>query len=500
MRTILLVGIVLGIAPLVAMDHPGGYIKVKLEPGSQEEASAVERASAEAKRTALVLADERQGADRAGGVALASDNSRGMFDASQNGSSWIDLDEEPYASMGNGSSNKRGRSEEYFDLDALADLGAVKKERMDGEGGSVVQEEGNQIKPLFAWHKPYGGTVEELKQLLAETIYPVDGRGWTMLHSVVMAGNMPCLTYLLERLKNSFKQAIELQDEKGLRALHVAAAYGQQDCLEALLRAGGICDAVDKVGATPLVWVLANDNVACAEDLIKAGANINWRGGPKQLTFMHDAAYNGAHNSVKLLLAKGLAVDVVDKDGVTPLAYALAKDKVTCAEELIKAGAHINWRGGPKQQTLLHAAAAKGAHNSVKLLLAKGLAVDAVDKDRLTTLCYALARDKVACAEELIKAGARLDWRGQKKQGTLLHDAAYNGALNSVKFLIAKGLDPDAKNSEGKTPAMLASEKGHKECAEELAKASQDRKKTALKGKAYSGAGSYGGGGSIPPY
>lgn len=128
------------------------------------------------------------------------------------------------------------------------------------------------------------------------------------------------------------------------------------------------------------------------------------------------------------------------------------------------------WRGAGRE-TLLHIIAGGGARVSVKFLLEKGLAVDALDKDCRTPLHYALWRNRVACAEELIKAGACVDVR-IRGEVTLLHVAAFSGALKSVKFLLAKGLDPDAKNFAGKTPAMLAIEKGHKECAEELNRAS----------------------------
>ncbi len=51
---------------------------------------------------------------------------------------------------------------------------------------------------------------------------------------------------------------------------------------------------------------------------------------------------------------------------------------------------------------------------------------------------------------------------------TDLMDAASWGQLDYVKFLVVNGADSSIKNKKGKTAAMLAREKGHKEIADYL--------------------------------
>lgn len=49
-------------------------------------------------------------------------------------------------------------------------------------------------------------------------------------------------------------------------------------------------------------------------------------------------------------------------------------------------------------------------------------------------------------------------------------EAAYEGHIETIKFLIEKGADINPKTEDGKTAADLANEKGHKHIAAWLKK------------------------------
>ncbi|HVK53843.1 MAG TPA: ankyrin repeat domain-containing protein [Burkholderiales bacterium] len=51
---------------------------------------------------------------------------------------------------------------------------------------------------------------------------------------------------------------------------------------------------------------------------------------------------------------------------------------------------------------------------------------------------------------------------------TPLHNAAHEGNLSSLKQLLDKGDDMNARNNAGKTPLDIADEEGHSEIALEL--------------------------------
>jgi ankyrin repeat protein len=51
-----------------------------------------------------------------------------------------------------------------------------------------------------------------------------------------------------------------------------------------------------------------------------------------------------------------------------------------------------------------------------------------------------------------------------------IHAAAQNGDRALVELLLKHGADPNLANDAGKTPAMVAREKGHNEIADSLEK------------------------------
>lgn len=54
-----------------------------------------------------------------------------------------------------------------------------------------------------------------------------------------------------------------------------------------------------------------------------------------------------------------------------------------------------------------------------------------------------------------MKAGANVNARGLDDD-TPLHDAATNGQIKLVKFLVERGADPSFKNRKGKCPCDVA--------------------------------------------
>lgn len=58
-------------------------------------------------------------------------------------------------------------------------------------------------------------------------------------------------------------------------ALHIAASYGRDDCVDVLINAGADLDAVDIGGSTPLHRASYFRNAQCIRLLIRAGARVN---------------------------------------------------------------------------------------------------------------------------------------------------------------------------------------------------------------------------------
>ena len=109
----------------------------------------------------------------------------------------------------------------------------------------------------------------------------------------------------------------------------------------------------------------------------------------------------------------------------------------------------------------IHIAAFAGRVDTVKLLLAKGVAVDTPTKNKFhsTPLLHAALTKQLAAARTLLDAGANVE---ASEEGGLraLHLAAESGDLEMIRLLVDHHATIDAKADDGSTPAALATKKG----------------------------------------
>lgn len=120
------------------------------------------------------------------------------------------------------------------------------------------------------------------------------------------------------------------------------------------------------------------------------------------------AAAEGDTQKVQSLAASGVSMDATDSRGRTPL----------------------------------HNAAERGHLEVVRLLIRCGASVDVRDGDGRTPVMLALAGDHRSVVELLIDAGAKAGDANQDLDALLLR-ATWEGKAEMVKFLIAKGADPN---------------------------------------------------------
>ena len=101
-----------------------------------------------------------------------------------------------------------------------------------------------------------------------------------------------------------------------------AAKLGDLDALKVHVSNKTDLDAQDPhAGFTALSWAVLAGEIEIADQLIKAGADVNAKngGGTRPL---HEAGFMGQDEIAALLLENGAAVDVQDEDGATALNYA----------------------------------------------------------------------------------------------------------------------------------------------------------------------------------
>jgi ankyrin repeat protein len=109
----------------------------------------------------------------------------------------------------------------------------------------------------------------------------------------------------------------------GFTALHLAAYFGQQEAVDALLAAGADADAQARNDSRvrPIHSAVAGPAPMIAEALLAAGAdpNVRQEGG---WTALHAAAMRGNDQLVRLLLAAGADPAVANDEGTTAAGLA----------------------------------------------------------------------------------------------------------------------------------------------------------------------------------
>ncbi|KAJ6780196.1 hypothetical protein PWT90_04456 [Aphanocladium album] len=233
-------------------------------------------------------------------------------------------------------------------------------------------------------------------------------------------------------LHSSYSQGVPRQ----VTGLHLAAYFGIEKAIEALLRKNFNVESKDSKGQTPLTW----------------------------------AVRNGQDNAVKLLLKMGKAnANCTDIVGWTPLLWAADNGYDAIVGLLLGTGnASVNSKDG-FSRTPLSLAAENGSNAVVKLLLNSGKAeVNAKDDYRRTPLLWAAENGHDVVAKLLLDIGANVADKDGNGQTSLLL-AAVNGHDTVVKLLLDTcHPDVQCKDIYGRTPLSWAATNGHHRVVELL--------------------------------
>ncbi|KAF5267455.1 hypothetical protein FOXYS1_1652 [Fusarium oxysporum] len=222
----------------------------------------------------------------------------------------------------------------------------------------------------------------------------------------------------------------------GWTALGYAAYSGHLDTVRVLLLRGADMDIRMDVG----FGVLPGD-----------GSAINW------------AACGGYLDVVKLLLERGAKANICATrpvflgTGGTPITMAAGKDRLEVVQYLLDKGCDDCSSDVPGWDALI-IACERGQLNTIKYLVEdRGLNVNRVGNNGVTTLITAAQSQQTAVMEYLIKCGAHIDAVDNDGTTALLH-AVMKKRVGSVEWLVKRGADARKKNKKGDSPLNLARE------------------------------------------
>ncbi len=284
----------------------------------------------------------------------------------------------------------------------------------------------------------------------------------------------------LDELKSLVKAGgANVKDKLQTSPLHFAALYGNAASVKTLLEAGADPNALDNRGATPLVYAaysfektkllvehgarvkvaakngvtpldvaaVVHGNAPAVRYLLDHGAEIvkpDVKSG-RESYVLTEAAERGDLETIKLLLAHGGDVTVIDAFGETPLMSAVGGDPLSQCEEktdLLLPGSDVN------------------ALNTFAGMMKNG----PISLTHMSALMTAAPFCGPSVVSKLVKAGAHVNEKDVKQITALMRAVATDNANpTTVKVLLDAGADVNAKDYNGETALDWARKYGNPE-------------------------------------
>lgn len=299
------------------------------------------------------------------------------------------------------------------------------------------------------------GVVRKLLELGANPNY----KGESPLMYAYQNGNEELVDLLLKHGAN------DVLGPDGETALHYAARGSNPQLLERLLKSEEDPNSRLKRGKqTPLYEAFSYPNrpievvQKMATTLIENGAdlyNLNANG----QTALDLAAYSGSEKILEYLLEKGMNPNHKDESGRNALHRALNKgNREDIVLRLISSGANLNVRDN-NGVTPLEIAVKNGYTDIVRLLILNGARLESSFKDKsaeglLLVLPYSPL--KIEMIKLLIELGVDVKKASTLKEITPLHLAANTGQIDMAELLVANGHPVDASFEDNGWTALTS--------------------------------------------
>jgi uncharacterized protein len=217
-------------------------------------------------------------------------------------------------------------------------------------------------------------------------------------------------------------------------------------------------------GTTALHWAVRYDDLATAQLLVHAGADVkvaNRYG----VTPMNLAVTNGNAALIRLLLDAGADPNSATPSGETALMTAARTGSLDAVTLLIDRGANVNAKDSAHEQTAIMWAVLENHAEMVKLLLARGADINAHTKVTIPKGEYVPARPAGAAGTAIIRQRALPTSDGGM---TPLLFAVRDGNAPMVRLLLDHGADIGQSSGNHTSPLIIALLNGQVGLASEL--------------------------------
>ncbi|MGD0786982.1 MAG: ankyrin repeat domain-containing protein [Terracidiphilus sp.] len=224
------------------------------------------------------------------------------------------------------------------------------------------------------------------------------------IHDAALKGDLKKVQALIQ----SDPKVVSEKDKMGDTALHVAALHGQIAVAQALLDAGADVNAKNNYGPfTPGdLWPLIYANGHPDPVALLKVHGVDQRDMKNGYTPLDLAEFSVKHfPMVQLLVSKGADVNAQASSGATPLFWAIMRDQKDDATFLLDHGANVNATDA-YGDSILGIALNLQYGSLIQLIVDRGADVNALDQSGHRPLTFALGMDDRRWADLLKKHGA----------------------------------------------------------------------------------------------
>lgn len=305
------------------------------------------------------------------------------------------------------------------------------------------------------------------------------------LHEGIRSGNEELAASLVEN-----GASVNDKDENSDTPLHIAAWRGIVSTTLLLLQRGADKDSRNRTQETPLLIATRALNAPVVRALMEAGADATLcdDGGRTPISWAAHRSCFASHGKESVAqqiaqtligfgvapnlreaillgydeLAASLVEDGVSPDksfqGETPLYTAASAGSAGITQLLLWRGDNKDFGCNSREETPLHAAAARCHPAVVRVLMEAGVDTSRLERYGKTPLISAVYFESLDVVETMIELGINVDepgddgWTPLHEASDVASDEGDGSRLDFINVLVAAGASVNARDSSGSTP------------------------------------------------
>jgi len=274
------------------------------------------------------------------------------------------------------------------------------------------------------------------------------------LLDAIKSNNLSQVTTLINKNAD-----VTVRDEDGDNALMYAALYSTVDCMKLLLQKGSNPDAQNKLGETAIMW--CTHDMEKTKLLLQYKANLHLQTTDGNTPLLSACVGSTQHEMIKLLIEHGADPLQINNKKHTALMRVAQYGDTASARLLLSKGININAQSSDKITALFFAIKSSNKP-MLNWLLANGADANLKDSYNATALSYAVILSDIDMVKPLLPVTKGIN--EQDIDGTtILMWAIYSEYDNPsiIQLLLDNGALPNLEDKKGQTALTWALKKGN---------------------------------------